>query len=84
MGVDLQLSGHTHQGQMFPFGILTRSFWNGFDRGLHRIGSLSLYISSGTGTWGPPVRTGSRGEVVSIRLKRTRGGDSDPVPPGAE
>jgi len=69
-GVDLQLSGHTHRGQLFPFGLLTRALWNGFDRGLHRIGSFSLYVSSGTGTWGPPVRTGSRGEVVAIRLKK--------------
>jgi predicted MPP superfamily phosphohydrolase len=73
-GVDLQLSGHTHRGQMFPFGLLTGAMWNGFDRGLHRIGSFSLYVSSGIGTWGPPVRTGSRGEVVAIRLKRTQGG----------
>jgi predicted MPP superfamily phosphohydrolase len=69
-GVDLQLSGHTHRGQLFPFGLLTGAVWNGFDRGLHRIGSFSLYVSSGTGTWGPPVRTGSRGEVVAIRLKK--------------
>jgi predicted MPP superfamily phosphohydrolase len=73
-GVDLQLSGHTHRGQMFPFGLLTGALWNGFDRGLHRIGSFSLYVSSGTGTWGPPVRTGSRGEVVAIRLKRKGSG----------
>jgi len=71
-GVDLQLSGHTHRGQMFPFGILTRSLWNGFDRGVHRIEDLTLYVSSGTGTWGPPVRTGSRSEVVSIKLKKRR------------
>jgi predicted MPP superfamily phosphohydrolase len=69
-GVDLQLSGHTHRGQMFPFGILTRTLWNGFDRGLHRIGDLTLYVSSGTGTWGPPVRTGSRSEIVAITLKK--------------
>jgi predicted MPP superfamily phosphohydrolase len=68
-GVDLQLSGHTHRGQMFPFGILTRVLWKGFDRGLHRIGDLTLYVSSGTGTWGPPVRTGSRSEIVAIELK---------------
>jgi predicted MPP superfamily phosphohydrolase len=68
-GVDVQLSGHTHRGQMFPFGILTRVLWNGFDRGLHRIGDLTLYVSSGTGTWGPPVRTGSRSEIVAIELK---------------
>jgi len=73
-GVDLQLSGHTHRGQLFPFGLLTAALWNGFDRGLHRIGSFSLYVSSGAGTWGPPVRTGSRGEVVAVRLKRTEGG----------
>jgi predicted MPP superfamily phosphohydrolase len=68
-GVDLQLSGHTHGGQMFPFSILTRVLWNGFDRGLHRIGDFSLYVSSGTGTWGPPVRTGSRSEIVAITLR---------------
>jgi hypothetical protein len=77
-GVDLQLSGHTHRGQMFPFGLLTGALWNGFDRGFHRIGSFSLYVSSGIGTWGPPVRTGSRGEVVAIKLKRTEGGSSAP------
>ena len=71
-GVDLQLSGHTHRGQMFPFGILTRVLWNGFDRGLHTIGGLTLYVSSGTGTWGPPVRTGSRSEVVAITLSKRR------------
>ena len=71
-GVDLQLSGHTHRGQMFPFGILTRVLWNGFDRGLHWIDGLRLYVSSGTGTWGPPVRTGSRSEVVAITLKKRR------------
>jgi predicted MPP superfamily phosphohydrolase len=76
MGIDLQLSGHTHRGQMFPFGLLTRALWNGFDRGVHRIGSFTLSVSSGTGTWGPPVRTGSRSEVVSIKLKRREGRDS--------
>jgi predicted MPP superfamily phosphohydrolase len=70
-GVDLQLSGHTHRGQMFPFGILTRALWNGFDGGLHRIDGLTLYVSSGTGTWGPAVRTGSRSEVVAITLRKS-------------
>jgi predicted MPP superfamily phosphohydrolase len=71
-GVDLQLSGHTHRGQMFPFGILTRILWKGFDRGLHRIENFTLYVSSGTGTWGPPVRTESRSEIVAITLKKRR------------
>ena len=42
-GVDLQLSGHTHRGQMFPFGILTRVLWNGFDRGLHTRSTVSRF-----------------------------------------
>jgi hypothetical protein len=78
-GVDLQLSGHTHAGQMFPFGILTRVLWNGFDRGLHRIDGLTLYVSTGVGTWGPLVRTGSRSEVVAITLRKRR----DPGSPGS-
>jgi predicted MPP superfamily phosphohydrolase len=57
---------------MFPFGILTRVLWNGFDRGLHRIDGLTLYVSTGTGTWGPPVRTGSRSEIVAITLRKRR------------
>jgi len=68
-GVDLQLSGHTHWGQMSPFGILTRVLWNGFDRGLHTIGGFTLYVSSGTGTWGPPMRTGNSPEIVAMELK---------------
>jgi predicted MPP superfamily phosphohydrolase len=55
---------------MFPFGFLTRVLWKGFDRGLHRIGDLTLYVSSGAGTWGPPVRTGSRSEIVAIELRK--------------
>jgi predicted MPP superfamily phosphohydrolase len=55
---------------MFPFGLLTRVLWNGFDRGVHRIGEFTLYISTGTGTWGPPVRTASRPEIVAIELLR--------------
>jgi predicted MPP superfamily phosphohydrolase len=73
-GIDLQLSGHTHGGQMFPFGLLVGALWNRFDHGLHRIGRFYLHVSSGTGTWGPPARTGSRGEVVAIKLERARGG----------
>jgi predicted MPP superfamily phosphohydrolase len=81
-GVDLQLSGHTHAGQMLPFGLLTRFLWNGFDRGLHRIGDFTLHVSSGAGTWGPPVRTGSRGEVVSITLRGGADRDSAVVTAG--
>ena len=69
LGVSLQLSGHTHQGQIFPFGFLTRWIYSGYDYGLHREGGFSLYTSSGVGTWGPPMRTGTSPEIVAITLK---------------
>jgi uncharacterized protein len=69
LGVSLQLSGHSHKGQMFPFGCLTRWIYNGYDYGLHRVGSFRIFISSGVGTWGPPMRTGALPEIVVITLK---------------
>jgi predicted MPP superfamily phosphohydrolase len=68
LGVSLQLSGHTHKGQMVPFGILTRWIYGGLDYGRHRFGDFTLYTSSGVGTWGPPMRTGARPEIVRITL----------------
>ncbi len=68
MGIDLQLSGHTHKGQLFPFGLLTRAIFKGYDYGLHRNGGFQIYISSGVGTWGPPMRSGCRSEIVKITL----------------
>ena len=67
-GIDLQLSGHTHHGQIFPFGYLTGLIYAGRDYGLHRDGTFQLYVSSGTGTWGPPMRTGCASEIVVIEL----------------
>ena len=67
-GIDLQLSGHTHEGQVFPFTYLTKWIFGGYHYGLHAIDGFSLYVTSGVGTWGPPLRTGSRSEIVAIRL----------------
>jgi predicted MPP superfamily phosphohydrolase len=69
MGIDLQLSGHTHQGQLFPFNLLTRFIYNGYDYGLHQDEGFQIYVTSGVGTWGPPMRSGSRSEIVQIRLQ---------------
>ena len=69
VGIDLQLSGHTHKGQLFPFMFQTRSAYKGFDYGLHRDGGFQVYISSGVGTWGPPMRIGVPSEIVSILLR---------------
>ncbi len=69
LGISLQLSGHTHGGQLFPFGFLSGFLYNGYDYGLHRQGGFSIYTTSGLGTFGPPMRVGSSSEIVIIRLK---------------
>ncbi len=69
LGVNLQLSGHTHKGQIFPFGLLTGRLYKGYDYGLHTDGGFSIYTSCGLGSFGPPMRTGNSPEIVVIRLK---------------
>jgi predicted MPP superfamily phosphohydrolase len=68
LGVDLQLSGHTHGGQIWPWGALVR-LQQPFIRGLHRIGESQLYVSCGTGFWGPPMRLGAPAEITEIILR---------------
>lgn len=63
--VDLQLSGHTHKGQMFPF--ITR-YINEIDYGYLKKDDFNLIVSSGYGTWGSPVRIGSKSEMVNITV----------------
>ncbi|MGA3081288.1 MAG: metallophosphoesterase [Terracidiphilus sp.] len=65
-GISLQLSGHTHGGQLFPFTWFTRRAFGKFTYGLQRFGGLQVYTSSGVGTWGPPMRVGTRPEVVLL------------------
>ena len=67
-GVNLMLSGHTHKGQIFPFNYITNLIYNGFDYGLHKIDNFYIYTSSGIGTWGPPLRSGSSPEIVEINI----------------
>ena len=66
-GFDLQLSGHTHGGQYFPFNILVRLF-QPFVSGLHRLERMWLYVSRGTGYWGPPLRLGAPAEITVLEL----------------
>jgi predicted MPP superfamily phosphohydrolase len=68
-GVSLQLSGHTHGGQLFPFTLLTRRVFGRFTYGLHKFGNLQVYTSTGAGTWGPPMRVGTHPEIVLLTLR---------------
>jgi predicted MPP superfamily phosphohydrolase len=68
-GIGLQLSGHTHGGQFFPFTWFTRRVYGRFVYGLNQLGSLQVYTSYGAGTWGPPVRLGTRPEIVLLKFE---------------
>lgn len=68
-GIGLQLSGHTHKGQIFPFTWLTRRVFGKFTYGLAQFASLTVYTSSGAGTWGPPMRVGTSPEIVEITFE---------------
>ena len=69
-GFDLQLSGHTHAGQFFPWTLAVRLVHAPHVAGLSREGRMWVYVSAGTGTWGPPVRFGTEPELTLIRLVR--------------
>jgi hypothetical protein len=68
-GGRLQLSGHAHQGQIFPIQFISRLVYGRYYYGLHIEGDYTLYTSSGAGTWGPPLRTGNRPEIAIIHLE---------------
>jgi len=72
-GFDLQLSGHTHAGQFFPWTFVIHWVHGPHAAGLSRRGRLWVYVSAGTGTWGPPVRLGTRPELTLLRLVAANG-----------
>jgi len=67
-GVNAVLSGHTHNGQIFPFGYFAKMSY-GYNYGFDILKKTQIYVSSGLGTWGPPARIGSISEIVLITLK---------------
>ncbi|HNY02698.1 MAG TPA: hypothetical protein PKG48_08935, partial [Bacteroidales bacterium] len=69
-GADLQLSGHTHHGQLWPFNYITLAMYE-VSSGYKKKGNTHVYVSPGFGTWGPPVRIGNRPEIVLIRIHFT-------------
>lgn len=75
-GIDLQLSGHTHGGQIIGIHLILKLVNNGFVSGLYEVGNMQLYVSNGTGLWtGFPIRFGRPSEITRIVL---RGTDSNP------
>jgi predicted MPP superfamily phosphohydrolase len=68
-GISLQVSGHTHGGQLFPFTWFTRFAFGNHTHGLQRFGALQVYTSSGAGSWGPPMRVGTSPEIVLLRFE---------------
>jgi uncharacterized protein len=69
-GISLQVSGHTHKGQFWPWSWIIYKVHGPFAYGLNRFGKLLVLTSSGAGTWGPPMRVGTKSEIVLIRLER--------------
>ncbi|GIM28300.1 phosphohydrolase [Clostridium polyendosporum] len=67
-GIDLQFSGHTHKGQFFPNNLITKGIFE-VDYGYLKKGDFNVIVSSGYGTWGPPIRIGSRSEIVNLKIK---------------
>jgi predicted MPP superfamily phosphohydrolase len=74
-GVDLQLSGHTHNGQIWPLNYITRKIFE-LSYGYIKKGETHYIVSSGFGLWGPPIRSGSRSEVVQIDIRFRENGSS--------
>ena len=68
--VDLQLSGHTHHGQMWPFNFVTKIIYE-VSWGYKKIANTHFYVSSGVGTWGPPVKVGNDAEVINFKITFT-------------
>lgn len=66
-GVDLSLSGHTHHGQLWPFNYITSAIYE-LSRGYKQIGKTHFFVSTGFGTWGPPIRLGNRPEILFIHI----------------
>ncbi|HCL03309.1 MAG TPA: hypothetical protein DHW61_13045, partial [Lachnoclostridium phytofermentans] len=73
LGVDLQLSGHTHNGQIWPIGLITKIFHiNELNYGNKKIDNYNAIVTSGIGCWGFPLRLGSKSEIVIIQVNNSK------------
>lgn len=69
-GISLQISGHTHRAQQWPLEYVARLVYKGFVYGLKSFKTMQVYVSSGVGTWGPPIRVGTDSEIVVFTFNR--------------
>jgi hypothetical protein len=67
-GIDLQLSGHTHHGQLWPFNYITEAVYE-LSWGYLKKGNTQYYVSCGVGGWGPPMRSGNSPEIVNLKIQ---------------
>jgi uncharacterized protein len=63
-GISMQISGHTHRAQIYPLSYITELIYKGYDYGRKKYGSMEVFTSSGVGTWGPPLRVGTKSEIL--------------------
>lgn len=63
-GISMQISGHTHKAQVYPLSYITKLIYKGYDYGYKQYGSMQVFVSSGIGTWGPPLRVGTKPEIL--------------------
>ena len=68
-GISLQLSGHTHGGQTWPWNLLVARIYGRAASGLSQWGKMQVYTSNGTGTWGPPLRVGTKSEIILLQFE---------------
>lgn len=76
--IDIMLSGHTHNGQIFPFNLLVKIKFK-YIFGLYKRENKLLYVSSGSGTWGPKMRLGSLNEIISLKLCNEDKNNPNPI-----
>lgn len=69
-GISLQLAGHAHAGQLTPFSFISYLIYGKYHYGLHQEGDYTIYTTSGTGVWGPTLRTAKSSEIVAIKLEK--------------
>jgi predicted MPP superfamily phosphohydrolase len=70
-GINLYLSGHTHAGQLFPVTLIGELIYD-YNKGLHELGATRIFVGEGAGTFGPPMRVGTRSTITCITLKREK------------